>query len=97
MIDLVVRNARLEDRTGLVDLHIDGGHFVAVAPADGRTGDAPEARSSIDAEGTLVPRPMSNRTYTSTPSSPQASPAGTRAAHCGKHRLLVRTQAHADP
>jgi cytosine deaminase len=47
MIDLTLANARLMDGT-LVDLHVDGGGFVA----------AGEARRTIDVEGRLVTPPL---------------------------------------
>ena len=59
MIDLLVRNARLQepDATGLVDLHVDGGRFVAVTAAGDPDAGSLEARASIDAAGSLVSAP----------------------------------------
>ncbi len=52
-IDLLLRNAALAGRDGLVDLEIDGGRFVGV----GRSRDV-TARRTIDAEARLVTPPL---------------------------------------
>ena len=49
MLDLLVRNARVPGRPGLVDLGISGGRFAAVAG---------EAAATIDAQGGLVTPPL---------------------------------------
>jgi cytosine/creatinine deaminase len=54
VIDLLVRRARLAGVDGLVDLHVDGGHFVAIAPYGGQS---PGAREALDAEGALASPP----------------------------------------
>ncbi|WP_308467336.1 cytosine deaminase [Rathayibacter soli] len=54
MIDLVVRGARLVDRTAPVDIQVDAGRFVAIAPA---SEVPPQAKQVIDANGALVNAP----------------------------------------
>jgi len=62
VIDLIVTRARLiggaegVGPTGLVDLHIDNGRFVAITPSDGTA--PPEARETVDAAGALVSAPF---------------------------------------
>jgi cytosine/creatinine deaminase len=53
VIDLLVRRARMVDGDGLVDLHVDGGRFVAVVPH----GEAPPAGTVLDAAGALASPP----------------------------------------
>jgi cytosine deaminase len=57
VIDLVVRDARVAGTDGAVDLHVDGGRFVAVVPHAG-SGQAPEARTVVEAGGGLVSGPF---------------------------------------
>lgn len=59
MIDLLVRNARLQegDHAGPVDLHVDAGRFLAITPADRSTDEPVEARTSVEAAGALVTPP----------------------------------------
>jgi cytosine deaminase len=53
MFDLLVRNARLADRAGLLDLAVEGDRFVRIEPRiDG------DARRELDAEGRLVTPPL---------------------------------------
>jgi cytosine deaminase len=54
VIDLLVRGGRLVGSDALVDLHVDRGRFVAVAPAGA---DAPPARDVIEAHGALLSPP----------------------------------------
>ncbi|HEY5221685.1 MAG TPA: cytosine deaminase [Microbacteriaceae bacterium] len=54
MIDLVVSGARRVDRDDPVDIHVDGGRFVAIVPA---SDEPPEAKQVIRAEGALVNAP----------------------------------------
>lgn len=59
MIDLLVRGTRLaSDPAGQpADLHIDGGHFVAVSPATAGQEAESGARAVIDARGSLASPP----------------------------------------
>jgi cytosine/creatinine deaminase len=51
--DLLVRNARLADREGLVDLAIEGGRFRRIGPELGS-----DAARTLDAEGRLASAPL---------------------------------------
>jgi cytosine deaminase len=51
--DLLVRNARLADREGLVDLAVEGGRFASIGPDL-----ALDAERTLDAEGRLASPPL---------------------------------------
>lgn len=55
MIDLVVRNAKLGDREGAVDIHVAEGRFAAIVPSADLV---PDARETIQAGGVLVSAPF---------------------------------------
>lgn len=57
MIDLVVRDARLAGTEGAVDLHVDGGRFVAIVPQAG-SGQETSAKTVVEAGGGLVSAPF---------------------------------------
>jgi cytosine deaminase len=52
-VDLLVRNARLADRDGLVDLAVEAGRFTRIGPELGL-----DAARTIDAEGRLASPPL---------------------------------------
>jgi cytosine deaminase len=52
VIDLVIRACRIEDASELVDVRIDAGRIVSIAPA--RTSSEPAGRREIEADGRVV-------------------------------------------
>lgn len=58
MIDLLVRDARLDGRDGTFDIGVDGGRFVFIEPVDDPPRSAAEARDVIDAVGSFVSPPF---------------------------------------
>lgn len=67
-------NARLRNREGLHDLHLEHGRIASITPQNIAPAAGPD---DLDAAGNLVVPPSSSRISTSTPPLPPVSHAGT--------------------